>query len=374
MIGARPVHFIGHNTNSIAEVRDGLARGLNAFEPDINVDQFGQLFVSHGSVQSPTSSAPPLVDFLRELRVLFASPVGQAASLLLLDCKIDDPAKAVEIRDAVRRELTAHVDIPVVYSVPTLAAARRFFPAIAATLRPDEAVMVDEEDDAGDVFGAFQELGVTRGCYGNGISTVPLLGIGLPSPNLAAQLDAAVALRARGGLAWTYSWVLVREATIVEHLRIGVDAVMIDASDAAVIPAVLAHPDLRGAVRLATRADNPFRTVRWPVLAVATSDVRGAGTDATLEFVLRAAAGATWRRAVDGSYAGRFERRSENLVTWPGVDAATIDVREVVVSNNGSHLAPDWHLAAITLHLAGQPRVKQVANWITAGNSLTIQL
>ena len=61
--GPRPFYIVGHNTNTMTQVRAALDAGANALEPDINVYSArpGDLCISHGE---GSSSAPTLVDFL----------------------------------------------------------------------------------------------------------------------------------------------------------------------------------------------------------------------------------------------------------------------------------------------------------------------
>src|SRR5690349_20641194 len=62
----RPFYIIGHNTNTIADVKSALASGANAVEADVNV--FGnhpdQLCISHGE---GGDDALPLDLFLSQL-------------------------------------------------------------------------------------------------------------------------------------------------------------------------------------------------------------------------------------------------------------------------------------------------------------------
>ncbi|HEY3496691.1 MAG TPA: hypothetical protein VGK73_18455 [Polyangiaceae bacterium] len=258
MAALRPIYLVGHNTNSIAEIEDGLARGLNAFEIDINKDEHDELFVSHGPVNGATAlvtgPCPRLVPFLLELKRLVSSPAGSKIALVIFDCKISDPALAVELVDAVRTCLTgAGSSLPVIYSVPALSDARTFFEPIQSGLQPREALMIDEEGDPRAVATFFAERGVVRAAYGNGITTV--LGVGLPSPRLVAQMEEAVALAALG---FVYAWVLVAAGTMRRFLRAGVSGVMVDTSDAETLVRVLEEPEFSSQLRRATRDDDPL--------------------------------------------------------------------------------------------------------------------
>src|SRR5260221_5798789 len=192
----RPFYMIGHNTNSISEISDGLQHGLNAFEIDIQKDENDHLYVNHDPV-SPTfliqrgAQVPPqLVPFLIELRKLFDEK-GDDAALVIFDCKIDDPNLAARLLEDVRTYLTDDgTRFPVVFSVPFVEIAERFFPQIRGRLTPSEGLMVDQVSDPDKVARHFLNPYVPNACYGDGITTV--LGIGLPfGPELAMLMDVA---------------------------------------------------------------------------------------------------------------------------------------------------------------------------------------
>ena len=259
---ARPFYLIGHNTNSIDEIREGLAAGLNAFEIDVNRDADDQLYVAHDFVAAPLlevlGAMPPKLDvFLSELRQLAVSPEGAGIALVIIDSKITSAALGAEIARSVRAHLTDNAQLlPVIYSVPKVGDAETFFQQIHASLMSKEGLMIDEEDDAALVSKVFHALGVRHACYANGITTIA--GIGLPSPNLAAEMEAAVALRAAGELRFTYPWVLTRPDTMAEFMRLGVSGVMVDTPRATELANVMRSPELAEQVRVATRADDPF--------------------------------------------------------------------------------------------------------------------
>jgi hypothetical protein len=353
---ARPFFLIGHNTNSIEEIREGLRTGLNAFEIDVNCDAEGALYVSHDFVLSPPSrpdaNPPELVAFLRELHALALSPAGAGIALIVLDSKVTSAAHGLEVAHAVRTVLCRDgVRLPVIYSVPTCEIGSTYFSEFKASLRDDEALMIDEEANAADASRFFERIGVRHGCYGNGITT--LAGIGLPSPRLAAQMDSAVAFRALGNLRLVYPWVLVEPATMREFLRIGVSGVMVDTPNAGRLVEVLAEPEFEPLYRKATRADDPFAPDTSPLLEVVTRDALFAGTDATIRFVLELTDGRRVSRSVDAAAYGRFERGARDFVLFTEAFRLA-EVKAIEVSHDGAGNAPDWGLEAITLRRRGE--------------------
>jgi hypothetical protein len=355
---SRPFYLLGHNTNSLGEIREGLRSGLNAFEIDVHRDAAARLYVSHDFVEEPPPRAPnvkppKLVPFLRELRALAVSPEGAGIALVVIDSKVTSAAHAVEIAGAVREHLSDDgALLPVIYSVPSCEIAKTYFSQIHASLRATEALMIDEEASAADVSRFFGRLGVRRGCYGNGITT--LAGVGLPSPKLVAQLDSAVAFRAVGNLRFLYPWVLVEPATMREFLRIGVSGVMVDTPNAGRLVEVLAGREFRERYRAATREDDPFALDHSPLLQVLTQDVTHAGTDAKISFVLELAGGRQVQKTVDAAPHGRFERGARDFVLFPGETFSIAEVVAVTVSHDGSGNAPGWALETLTLRRRGE--------------------
>jgi len=355
-VPVRPFYLIGHNTNSLAEIRTGLERGLNAFEIDVNEDARGLLYVSHDRVDEPWlpggEPAPRVGPFLTELGRLAHSPAGQAIALVIFDCKVARPELALALLDAVRSELThGGTSLHVIFSVPSLRAAETFFASLHGRLTDHEALMIDEEDDAHRVAGFFADQGVARAAYGNGISSV--LGFGLPSPSLVWQMDLALALVAAGSLRFVYPWVLVAEKTLRAFVRSGVHGAMVDVERAAPFARVLGEPEFANEIRPASRDDDPLAERAALVLEVRTADVSHAGTDATVTFSLTAADGRVFTHTVDGFFNGRFERNSVTFVTLFGVALAPGQVRSITVSHDGAGLGPDWCLASITLRTRG---------------------
>ena len=107
--GARPFYVIGHNPNTIREVEDALDQGANAVEPDVNVSLLDGLRVCISHFRGlPT--APPLVEFLQDLRAVALARPGLA--LVLFDCKVSRPRFGRELLDAIRTHLTRHPLLP----------------------------------------------------------------------------------------------------------------------------------------------------------------------------------------------------------------------------------------------------------------------
>src|SRR5262245_35791619 len=102
----RRFYVVGHNTNSIAEVKTGLARGMNAFEIDISHGSDGGLWVSHEAVNVgmlPSLAAkgfetPLELDPFLDLFAAIVERSGDDVALLMVDCKVSHPGFAPRLR------------------------------------------------------------------------------------------------------------------------------------------------------------------------------------------------------------------------------------------------------------------------------------
>jgi hypothetical protein len=197
----------------------------------------------------------------------------------------------------------------------------------------------------------FERHHVARAGYGDGLTTVA--GLGLPTPALISEMDAAVALRAMGQLHFVYPWVLVDGDTIREFLRLGVSGIMVDTQRAGTLASVVAEPELATGLHPARRDDDPFALDHALLLEVRTADANFAGTDARITFTLTPKQGPEVVRKVDARSNGRFERGSLTFVTCAGVELAPDDIRAISVAHDGAGPAPDWRLQSITLRRRG---------------------
>jgi hypothetical protein len=373
----RPFYLIGHNTNSMEMIRHGLRNGLNAFELDIHKDQHDELYVAHDPVNTAQSGRryeppPTIVPFFRELRALLDAPEGQSIALLIFDIKF----VRADLAERLVREVRAHLTdqgttLPVIFSTAFLEDAKSLFKGLHATLTEKEGLMIDQEANASKVAEYFAGHAFPRGCYGDGLTTLPPFGIGLPTPNLPSEFDLAVALKALGQLTFLYPWVLVQEGTMREFIRIGVDGILVDVGgSASTLADVVADST---SVRRAVRGDDPFWKSPSPVtLEVVTGDVATAGTDSQVTLTLDLRNGAKAKRVVDGDRAGRFERGTSTNVTLIDLDLKLEEIAGITVKHDGSGWATDWHLDRINLRQLGQePKSCRFDKWIVRGKPVS---
>lgn len=348
----RAIYLIGHNTNSLEDIERGLASGLNAFEIDLNLDPNREIFVSHDSVD-PTFlgfEAPPrLVPFLQGVRQI--ADRDQRVSLVVFDIKFSAADLGARVLRAVREHLTSGNGLRVIYSIATIEEARTLFEPFFEDLAPNEGLMIDEEADPRQVSEFFEHHNVAHACYGDGVTT--LAGVGLPTPDLIAEMDLAVALRSIGQLRFVYPWVLVEADTIREFLRVGVSGIMVDTDNAGTLASVVAEPEFAARLHPARRDDDPFALHHSLILEVRTADVSFGGTDARVTFTLTSKHGSSVVHSVDARSNGRFERGSITFVSCWAVDLAPDDISGISVVHDGAGQGPDWHLDSITLRRSG---------------------
>src|SRR5438128_8656261 len=137
----RRFYVIGHNTNTIANVHDVLDAGANAVEPDIQWDDDNHdLIVAHDA----GGSGPPARDFLRELGDIARR--NRKFCMVVLDSKHGDAIRGGRLL-RYAREAFAGTNVSIIISVSDLGKSSLFL-NICDQMGPNEALMVDQQDDA----------------------------------------------------------------------------------------------------------------------------------------------------------------------------------------------------------------------------------
>lgn len=356
--GPRPFYVVGHNPNTIAEVKAALAAGANALEPDVNVfdDGSGRLCISHGK---GGASAPTIEQYLTDLHAVAAA--NPQLALIVFDCKPPavSPANGKRLLDAIRTHLTYDNKISVILSVSALESAS-MFDIVESQLGPREGVMVDEENDPVAVSKHFNDQGVVNHGYGNGIS---VLSCGILGPNVRPSMEHACGIRASGARPrFIYVWTVDCEELQEEYMRIGVDGVITD--DPAEMRAIMSEPEFKSVVRLATRDDNPFLPGNYAyALTIKTGNVGGAGTDANVTFTLTGTRGFA-KKTVDTKFIKRMESGSTNYVTIQSPDLGPLV--SITVQRDDTGNGPGWFLEYIQVASARYGVAAQVTynKWI----------
>jgi glycerophosphoryl diester phosphodiesterase len=356
--GPAPVYLIGHNTNSIAEVRAALAAGANAIEIDVTAyeDNLDALCIDHAGLTGDSPGdpgAPRFSDYLRALRPI-ADQMGERLALVVFDVKSPaaTPAHGRTMLKDIRAILTSGTRLNIVMSVADVTSSTPYklngatvFDDIVSTLDPREGLMVDQDDSPDRVASFFRSRGVTRFCYGNGTSF-----------NLSDEgamvyrtpIEQACWMRAtKLGPRFIYAWTVNGTKNQRLYLRIGVNGIIADVLGLLFLSDMLQTPEFAALYRRAQRSDNLFLPPSAAYgLTVHTSNVGQAGTDANVTFTVTGTNGSR-STTMDANYNRRLERGLTNFLVLTSPDLG--DLLSVTVQRDNDGNAPDWHLAWIVV-------------------------
>ena len=352
-----PLYIIGHNTNSIAKVNDSLDAGANAVEVDVTAYEFdlNQLCIDHAGLTGDApghAAAPRFRDFLRELR--FVADTREQLALVVFDLKppAATPAHGQNMIDAIRSILTAGSNLNIIISVGDVTSTNPYrlngtsvFDQISSAMDAREGLMIDAENNPNEVAAFFKSLGVTRFCYGNGTS------FGLSDEgamDYRTPIEEACWMRVtRNDPRFVYAWTVNNIDNQRLYLRIGVNGIIADPHGIAHFAGLLQETEFAVRYRLARRSDDPFLPANASYgLAVRTSDVGRAGTDANVTFTVTGENGSS-STTVDTNYNARMERGLLNFVIVASRDLG--ELHSVTVQRDNSSNGPDWHLASIVV-------------------------
>jgi glycerophosphoryl diester phosphodiesterase len=339
--GPRPFYAIGHNPNTIQLVKEALAAGANAIEPDVNVykESSSELCFSH--IEGDDKD-PALKQFLMDLHEIAVK--DNRLSLIVFDCKAGaaTPEHGLCLLMSIRNYLTYDTGVNIIISVSELEHAT-IFDKIRHMLGPREGLMIDEHKNPEEISDYFQEAGVENQCYGNGISVPPMF---LTGPNVMPSMERACALRATTNMPkFLCVWTVKEENFEEEFLQIGVDGIICD--DLKELSQCIEHPEFQTLIRLANRIDNPFRALNSAYcLSVYTADRPMAGTDANITFTLTGSKGSS-EVTVNAGFRSRMERNVVSFVTLHSPDLGVL--KSVTVQRDNAGNAPDWFLDKIVV-------------------------
>jgi hypothetical protein len=401
----RHFYIVGHNPNTIDEVRRHLAAGANALEPDVMhfsedaIDPDGYyinsyaadsgLFMYHDDVLLTTRKPTTVEDYLAAVHDM----VKRGDNIALITFDIKSPAANREdgqrLVSAVQDYLNYDdVLVNVIFSVGDYPDVGIFGgikfqigpiefdesdkPGIADQLGDTElggraGMMIDGTNDPVRVYNSFLViLGWARNRTG---TTLPYnIGYGNGSagesggfaPNVLPSMDQATWIRASQGLAFSipYAFPIEGASRMQEYMNTGVDGLIPDFDLLATpTPGTLVQiallrslVDASDEVYLATRNDNPFEpNMEVYALRVDTLDDFGAGTDSDLTFTLTGCAG-TSSVTYDASYKKRFEQGDRNYVTIPSKDLGRL--ASLKLSSDGTGNGPGWDPGRIQISSA----------------------
>jgi hypothetical protein len=377
--GPRPFYVMGHNPDTLDQVKFALVSGANAIGPDVTVYQHGgELCIGHygplGEHTAPDDAIglKPFLQGLHNLAQAFPN-----LCLVVFDCKTTTywPQHGVTLLTAIRDLLT--FDLPflnIIISVGTRDGVA-LFRDIVGLLRPREGLMMDEDNDPEAVYKYFAEAGVDGACYGNGssLSEVPVF-----RPNVRHSIETAVGMHAgRGLFKFVYEWTNDSEDHINEYLAIGVNGIMSDlVFSVSVLLTIVTLPFWASVLRIATPTDNPMVPPNANYeLIVHTGDIGGGGTDSMIQFELYGQTGPPSVVRVDANLQGRMERNRVDHVVMPSGDLGPL--RQITVIKSGGGLTQRWYLESILIN-SWRWQVRDVkvvfGQWIDNSGPVTVQI
>lgn len=343
----RPFYLIAHRCNDYLSVKKAVDLGANAIECDIQFsdDEF-EFAVNHDT--DDYSSRDAIRTYLRDVAKLLKE--HPKVAMFYFDIKEADVNKAKRLRDVIREHLTAKVpDLHIVMAQPDFA-DRGFFGPIKDDVRAREGFTIDMDNDPVRVSAFFEQLGVERYGYGNGIAVV---GGG---ENIPPSIMKALALKwSERKIRWVYVWTLRSQFAMSNYLAMGVDGIMVNHEDIVHLKNIV-EQDGSQRVRFATRDDDPFGPSVHPsyILTVKTPHKIDAGTNANLRFVLRGSKGAA-ETTINSGPTFLFEQGNINFVTLIGKDVGTI--QDLILSQDGSGTGPDWFVDTVKVQKGGSTAV-----------------
>jgi hypothetical protein len=221
----RPFYIIGHNPNTIDEVKKYLKAGANAIEPDVIVYKHdeNQLCFSHSKGDK---DAPSLVDFLKGLHQVAKDNPKLALVYFDIKPEAQKPDFVWSLREAVRTHLnTDGVKLFVTYTIAEIPDDDEDpFARIANDLHDNEALMIDEENDPEEVKSYFQRYPtLTNRCFGNGIS---FDFSGNEVYNIRGSIKKAVTMRE--SFCFIAVWTVNDKNDQKTYIDYGVDGILVD--------------------------------------------------------------------------------------------------------------------------------------------------
>lgn len=331
----RPFYIIGHNPNSIEEVKEYLDKGANALEPDI-VHAGGKFYVTHQAHIS-YKGIPTVQDYLKALKELLLAEKYNLA-LLVWDMKNTDfdcndfigivkENFSGEIFDGVAM-LVTHGD-----DYGFLNRYKGYY--------PNTGIGVDESNvPAHQLQEIFASAGQRNFAYADGITTF------LNKPGVFKNVSEALALRDgtdRSRFSFVYTWVLSLEGSMRRYLNAHIDGIFVDAGSVTRLKELMGEEMYSNAYTLAQNGYNPFMPVAIPKyrLGITTKNKFLAGTDAHFLFTLTGSSGVSLTSLpYNANAGGALERGTITYVAMEGVDVG--EIKSLTVEAITSGLAAGW--------------------------------
>lgn len=337
-------YIIGHNPNTVADVKDFLDAGANALEPDICVAPSASgnttYYVSHdhGASSNPFTPTYSLVTWLKGVRTLLLEK-GKDRNLALIMFDFKDPAEA-GINDflAIVHEYFGQFPICSGVAIGVTVGSRDDVAFLNAYdgMYANAAVGIDEDEQPIKVLGAFNAGHQHRYAYANGII---LTGIKLGV--FASMLDAKGLQATHPDLKLAYTWVVADADAMRDYLRIHLDGMIVNKGTVPQLKAILLEKEFALTVELAQNGYNPWDAPTPPIYCatIDTADVSMAGTDAVIQFMLKGSNGQLVS-TLNGNYKDVLEQNTRQSLSFVGGNLGTINsLKLTALTSDGNS---DW--------------------------------
>ena len=368
----RPFYIIGHDPNTLEEVKEYLDKGANALEPDI-VFAEGRYYVCHNPRPSYENTLTAEA-YLKQLKALLFQQ-GNSLALIIFDMKSNDfdPNHFMSVvKENFCGEGCDGVALLMTHSDDT-----GFINRYKSDY-PNVGVGVDESDTPPyELEEIFKKGGQENFSYADGITTF------LTKPGVYKNITEALQCRDLNepeSFRLIYTWVLSKEASMRKYLDIYIDGILVDPPAVERLKKLVTQEPYHQVYELARNGYNPFKAPPLPryTLKVTTADRFGAGTDARILFTLLGDSGLSLPSLpYDASRDGALEKGSTDFVTIEGMEVGEISGLKVEMLTTG--LNADWMPQTISVEsrLLAAPvdfRIQgEAEHWITKkGGAVTL--
>lgn len=336
-------YIIGHNPNSIEEVKKCLSDGANAIEPDIHYDEKKKEFYVYHMKKEKNS--PLLKDYLQELEtILKTTEYENKLAMITFDIKtptfdINVFFELVEVHFAnYFHKILILATVASLENAQHMVRGELFFNQNRQRF-PNSALGIDGENDIDGIDSYFKSYDQKNYFFADGITSL------LPGPNVFHSISSALAKKATGNsFKLVYAWTINKEIGMKNYIDLGVDGLLTD--DITELSNLL-KTNYKDTHELAKMGDNTFATIPDPayILTVKTSDIIEAGTNSIININIIGSNGSL-NKKVSGSYKGMFERGDVNHIVING-DVGQIS--SITVKLDDPKIKYKWHLSTINI-------------------------
>ncbi|MBX7156448.1 MAG: hypothetical protein K1X91_15945 [Bacteriodetes bacterium] len=393
----RLFYIIGHNPNTIEDIKEYLYAGANGIEPDVHFDphfasyEYSRFYISHGEVSDVNEryTLHAFIHDLIQLQTTKKSKFPNQLALIAFDVKTDN----FPVAEFVQYLEDNYMNTEVGNGVSILITRgdlddTTFLPAYKGS-NPNVCIGIDESPHPLKVINAARDAALNRVAFGYGITEIIIAGIRIPTdtvrPETYSVIAEAIGHRALNTYcSFVYQWVAMGEQEIRRYLDLHVDGLIVDINPdkdrngVIQLQKLLKSKKYKDVYSIAKPGDMPF-TQNLPCyrLCISTSrdtfGILGYGTDANITCTISGSKG-TNSATIDASQYNIMEAGSVDYVVIEGVDIGTPQQLEIAIDTQG--IAPDWQVKSIEIRTNTSDWYKSLTinQTLKAGTTTTISL